>query len=814
MRESIFKLFKKNIMWNRSWVVGLVFLLHLFVSINSASAEDQKLYSIRGAVIDKVTREPIEFATVSIWKGSLFAITDSTGAFVIRNVNPGAYRIQVDLLGYSRYISEQIMVSAMESYIRVELEEDRMVLEAATVKPTANPFRRLPESPLSQKTLGVQEIERNPGANRDISRVVGSLPGVAGVVTGGYRNDLLVRGGGPSENRFYYDGIEIPSINHFSTQGASGGPVGIIDADFIREVEFYTGNYPVARGGALSSVMDLKLKDGNPLKNNYKFTVGAAEAGVSSNGHLSKKTNYLVSARTSYLQLLFKAIGLPFLPSFSDAQFKIETRFNSKHELTFIGIGGLDNMTLNDDTGGKESNEYILSYLPVIEQEVFTLGAAYRFFYGKNRLNLYLSHSYLNNRNTKYRDNDESSPDNLTLRYKSVEQETKFRLENLIRMSNVRLTAGFGADLPQYTNNTFQKIFYDQPVTVNYNTNLSFLKYSFFANLNYISPNGRFTSNVGIRADANSFSSYMSNPLNQFSPRASISYEVAQDLYLNGSLGRYYQLPPMTALGFSNNSGDYVNKSMKYLGSDQVAVGFDYRNSKGLQFGMELFYKSNFNGMYSINDSIPVEGKGTNYGAVGNELISSDLKGRSYGAEFSLRWFVSDKLNLISSITIFRSQFKDLNGEYVGTSWDNKRLMTLSGGYKLPRNFVLGAKFRYSGGSPYTPLDIERSSLVAAWDASGRAYRDNSKYNSIYLKQFNQLDLRVDKEFYFEKFALKLYIDIQNILNKQYRDADVLISTGRVANPNAPVGEQRYQMKRIELESGTVLPTIGLTIEF
>jgi len=797
---------------SRSWYMASLFLLLLFAT--TARAQEQKVYSIKGAIIDKVTREPIEFATVSIWRGTLFSMTDSTGFFSISNVPPGAYRIQVDLLGYNQYLSEQVMVSTMESYIRVELEEESTLLNAIMVKPKANPFRRIPESPLSQKSLGIQEIERNPGANRDISRVVGSLPGVAGVVTGGYRNDLLVRGGGPSENKFYYDGIEIPTINHFSTQGSSGGPVGIIDADFIREVDFYTGNYPIARGGSLSSVMDLKLKDGNPLKNNYKFTIGASEAGFSSSGHISNKTNYLVSARTSYLQLLFKAIGLPFLPSFSDAQFKIETRFDNKHELTFIGIAGIDNMTLNDHTGGKESNEYILSYLPVIEQEVFTLGAVYRYFYGKNRLNIYLSHSYLNNRNTKYRDNDESSSDNLTLRYRSIEQETKFRLENITRMSDFRFTVGFGADLPRYTNNTFQKIFYEQPVTVNYNTNLSFFKYAFFANLNYISPDRKVTANAGIRADANTFSSYMTNPLNQFSPRVSISYEAAPNFYINGSAGRYYQLPPMTALGFSNSSGDYVNKGMKYLGSDQVAIGVDYRNSLGLQVGMELFYKWNFNGMYSINDAIPVEGKGTNYGSVGNEAISSDLNGRSYGAEFSLRWFVSDRLNLISSITIFRSQFEDLDGTYVGTSWDNKRLMTLSGGYKLPKNIFLGAKFRYSGGSPYTPLDEERSSLVAAWDASGRAYRDYSKYNSIYLKQFNQLDIRVDKEFYFEKFALKVYIDIQNILNKQYKDADVLISTGRVINPNDPANEQRYEMKKIELQSGTVLPTIGVTVEF
>ena len=803
----------KNIFLLKGFAMVLVTLL-LISGPRVLFGSEQVNYKVRGEVVDKITREPVPFATVSIWRGTLYAITDNSGKFEIDGVAPGTYRVQVDLLGYNQYISEQFMVSAMGNYLRIELEEESVLLNSVTVKPKADPFRRLPESPLSQKSIGVQEIEKNPGSNRDISRVVGSLPGVASVVTGGYRNDLLVRGGGPAENRYFYDGIEIPTINHFSTQGASGGPVGIIDADFIREVDFYAGNFPVARSGALSSVLDLKLKDGDPVKNNFKFTVGASEAGVSSNGHLSKNTNYLFSARTSYLQLLFKAIGLPFLPSFSDAQFKVEKRFDNKHELTLLGIVGIDNMTLNDDTGGEESNEYILSYLPVIQQEVFTIGAAYRYFYGRNTLNLYLSHSYLNNRNTKYRNNDESSQENLTLRYRSVEKETKFRLENVTRMEQFRLTAGFGSELPFYTNETYQKIFYNNPVVVNYNTDLSFFKYAVFANLNYTSANQKFTANAGVRADGNSYSSYMANPFNQFSPRASLSYEVGRNFYLNASAGRYFQLPPFTAMGFADNNGNRVNKDMKYLGSDQVAAGFDYRSSEGLQFGMELFYKWNFNGMYSVQDSIPVEGKGTNYGVVGNEAITSDVKGRSYGAEFSFRWFVSDKLNLISSITLFKSEFKDKDGIYKPTAWDNRRLMTLSGSYRFPKNYVLGAKFRYSGGAPYTPLDVERSSLVAAWDASGRAYLDYSRYNSVYLKQFNQLDIRADKEFYFDRFAMKIYIDIQNILNKQYKDSDVLLSTGNVVNPEAPYNEQRYEMKRLEIVGGTVLPTIGLTFEF
>lgn len=793
----------------------LLFLMLILAPANAkAEAEAPRFYPVNGKVIDKITRDPISFATVSVWKGTKYSTTDSLGNFVLENLPAGSYRIQVDLLGYVQYISEEIMLSNKGAFINIELEEESRMLTSVTVKPKADPFRRIPETPLSQRTIGVQEIERNPGSNRDISRVVASLPGVGLPPGGGYRNDLLVRGGGPSENKFYLDGIEIPSINHFSTQGSSGGPVGIIDADFIREVDFYSGSFPVARGGGISSVLDFKLKEGDPLKNRFKFTVGASEAGITSSGHLSQKTSYLASVRLSYAQFLFKLINLPFLTTFSDTQIKIKTRFDNKHELTFIALGGLDDMTLNDDTGGKESNEYILAYLPVIQQEVFTAGMIYRYYYGANNLSLYLSHSYLNNRNTKYAGNDESSEDNLSLRYKSVEQETKLRVENVSKIGDFRLIAGIGAELPSYTNDTYQKIFTENPVTINYNSSLNFFKYSLFANINYISPNRKFTANGGLRADANSFSPEMANPLNQLSPRVSLSWEFANDLYLNAGAGRYFQLPPFTAMGFRNGAGELVNRSLKYMGSDQLTLGVDYRNDKGLQLAAELFWKNNFNGMWSVNDSIPVEGKGINYGVSGNEPIESNLKSRSYGVEFSARWFLSDKLNLISSLTLFRSEYQDPERGWTPRAWNNKRLLTLSAGYKLPRNYVIGIKYRYSGGSPATPLDEYKSSLVSAWDAAGRSYLDYSQYNSYYLGIFNQLDLRVDKEFYFRKFAMKLYLDIQNVLNQKYKPSDVLVSTGTVVNPGAPYAEQRYEMKRISLTEGTLVPTIGITVEF
>ena len=518
-------------------------LLHIFLLLPALLLSQHVLsadFSIKGKVIDKYTREPVSFATISVFQGTKYSTSDTLGLFSLDNLPAGMYRLQVDILGYNQYITEELMLSLKGTFITIELEEESFQLSGVTVKPKADPFRRIPESPLSQRTIGIQEIERNPGANRDISRVVASLPGVGNLAGGGFRNDVLVRGGGPSENRYFLDGIEIPSINHFSTQGSSGGPVGIIDADFIREVDFYAGSFPVSRGGGISSVLDFKLKDGDPVNNTYKFTVGASEAGFSSNGHLSKRTGYLVSARISYLQFLFKAINLPFLPTFADMQIKLKTRFDNRHELSFIALAGVDDMTLNDDPGGKEANEYILAHFPVIQQEVLTTGLVYKYYYGTNNLSVILSRSYLNNRNIKYSNNDDSSEENLSLKYRSVEQESKLRVENIMRMGEFRITAGLGANLPQYSNSTYQKVFFDDPVIIDYESRLGFVKYALFANVNYSSPDKKFSANAGFRLDGNSYSSRMANLFRQFSPRLSVSYEFLPDFYLNAGAGRYF----------------------------------------------------------------------------------------------------------------------------------------------------------------------------------------------------------------------------------------------------------------------------------
>lgn len=786
--------------------------LLLFCNITMSFLLAQPVHQVKGTVIDKSSRQPLEFINVMIVGLNKGGVTNAEGKFSIGQVPPGIYRLQASAIGYKTVTTPEYILSTRDLHIQIEMEENQTELEGVTV--TASPFRRDIESPVSLRIIGLQEIEKSPGANRDISRIVQSYPGVAFSPIG-YRNDLIVRGGSPSENRFYLDGVEIPNINHFSTQGASGGPVGILNADLIREVNFYTGAFPTDKGNALSSVLDFKLRDGDMERNSLKATLGASEVSLASNGHLGKKTSYLVSVRQSYLQFLFDMLGLPFLPTFTDAQFKLKTRFDARNELTVLGLGGIDKMKLNTKADD-EDNEYILSYLPKIQQETFTLGAVYRHYAGAHVQSVVASHSYLNNRNTKYQQNDESDPDHLMLRLRSTEQNTQLRLENSSSFRNWKVTVGTSLDYSQYSNTTFQKVYTDHAQTFDYHTYLDIMRWGLFGTVNYTSIDERFTASLGLRADANNYSAAMKDLSDQLSPRLSLSYQLTEHWSLSGNAGLYYQLPPYTALGFKNNNGLYANKyALRYMQVSQGSVGLNWRKGDTFEVSVEGFYKDYDKIPLSVADGIPLTCKGNDYGVIGNELLTSTAQGRSYGAELLLKWLVAKKLNLASSFTLFKSEYRtDKESEYIASAWDNRFIFNLRGTYNLPRHWSVGMKVSCIGGAPYTPYNADKSSLVTAWNAQGKPYYDYTRYNEERLPAFTQVDIRIDKTFYLKRCMLGFYIDLQNIAGSKLKQADVLMSTGVIKNPDAPIAEQRYVMKSLKQESGTLLPTLGITFEY
>lgn len=772
--------------------------------------------SLDGLVVDAISNQPIPFANVIIYGTNIGSVTDLDGRFKFFGIEPGFVKVQVSSIGYETTISDEIQVTnAKTRFIEIKLNETTTELAEINVK--VSPFKRKQESPVSMRSIGISEIEKNPGGNRDISKVVQSLPGVAGSVS--FRNDVIVRGGGPSENRFYLDGIEIPNLNHFATQGASGGPVGIINVDFVRNVDFYSGAFPANRGNALSSVLDFQQVDGNKEKMKYRATVGASDLALTLDGPLGDKTSVVFSARRSYLQFLFSAIGLPFLPTYNDVQFKIKSRINEKNEITLIGLGAIDQFELNKEANETEEQRYILGYLPVNAQWNYTVGAVYKNYHDKSYNTLVVSRNHLNNSAYKYLDNNEDSLK--ILDYKSDEIETKLRYENTIRTDNgYKINVGAGTEYAQYLNNTKQlRYLSNTPVTINYDTNLDMVKWNAFGQVSKGLFNQSLIVSFGLRMDANNYSKDMNNMFEQLSPRISLSYPFADKWALNFNTGRFYQLPPYTTLGYGGQNGVLVNKqnAIKYIQADHLVTGVEYLPNEKSKITLEGFYKKYNDYPFSINDGVAISSKGSDFGTFGDEEVIPTGKGRSYGLELYARHTNLIKFNTILAYTWVTSEFQDARGKYIPTAWDNKHLFNITATRSFKNNWDFGFKYRFAAGAPYTPDDAVKSSYVDAWEAQQRAYPDYSQFNSQRLSNFNQLDIRVDKSYYFDKWSLMLYLDIQNVLGSKVDTPDILtVDTDENGNKILDASDPtRYQMRYIKTDGqGTTLPTVGIMVEF
>lgn len=785
---------------------------------------------IRGVVKNKNSNEPIPFANVVLQNTTIGTTTDIDGKYSIKNLKPGFYNVQVSYLGFkTQTVFEIQVVNSRPAIVNIEIEEDARSLQAVEVQASA--FTRTEESPVSLRTIGVAEIQRNPGGNRDISRAIQSLPGVSSGAS--FRNDIIIRGGAPNENRFYLDGVEVPTINHFATQGSSGGPVGIINVDMIREVDFYSGAFPSNRGNTLSSVFEFKQKDPRTDKAAFRGIVGASDIGLIAEGPINEKLSYVVSARRSYLQFLFNAIGLPFLPTFNGFQGKVKYKIDNQNEVYFVGLGAIDQFALNTglnlsydpavnpnvDSQLVKQQRYILGNLPVNTQWNYTNGLVYK-RYRKNGYHTFvLSRNMLNNVSFKYQDNDESK---LKLQdFKSQESENRFRYENNIRTEEGwKINYGVNIDRARYfVENNTNDLVGSTIVNRNFSNELFLTRYGFFGQVSKGFFGEILVLSAGLRVDGNNFAESMRNPLDQFSPRFSLSYNFAPKLSFNANVGRYYQLPAYTVLGFRDNAGNLVNRDngVKYIGVDHYVAGLEYFGKKNFRSTLEGFYKNYFQYPFLLDQGVSLANLGSDFGVIGNAPVTSTNSGRSYGIEYLAQQKLSKGFYGIFSYTWVRSEFQNAAGEFIPSAWDNRNIFTLTGGKIFKKNWELGVRYRYVGGAPITPYDPAITLTRSVWDVQQRPVFDFANLNTQRGGPTQQLDIRIDKKWNFEKWAFNFYVDVQNLLNQQtvlnpFIVAKIDPATGApIVDPNDPT---RYLADQIPNTAGTRLPTIGIIVDF
>ncbi|MDO7569295.1 MAG: TonB-dependent receptor, partial [Flavobacteriaceae bacterium] len=447
------------------------FFLFFLLFLSFATAQNSG--NLNGRILDLQSQQPLVGATILLEGTEIGVVTDEEGYFTVNEIPFKSYNIIASFLGYeSETLYNVIVKSVGNRPLLFELEEVIETLDEVVV--VRSPFRSTRDTPLSTQSFSAVEIETYPGGNNDITKVVQSMPGISPSI-GGFRNDIIIRGGAPNETVYYLDGIEIPNINHFSTQGSAGGPVGMINVSFVRDVTLSSSAFGAEYDNPLSGVLAFEQREGNPNEFGGNFRFGASEAGLTLEGPLFRKdknrpanTTFLFSVRRSYLQFLFELIGLPIRPDYWDYQWKIKHEIDAYNSLTFLGIGAIDDFSVKAPDEFDAEQQATLDQVPIIDQRSTTVGLSWKRNYknGKGFMTTALSTNRLENVFSRYEDNTTRS--GTIFQNDSYEWETKLRFLTTHYSDQWKWSSGFNIQQSSYKNNTIFS-YYD----IAYNTTLN-----------------------------------------------------------------------------------------------------------------------------------------------------------------------------------------------------------------------------------------------------------------------------------------------------------------------------------------------------
>ncbi len=780
--------------------------IYYLLLLLSSFAKAQNSGNQAGFVFDE-NGKPIANAKIIIENSDKNTISTENGYFLFENIAPNSYNIAVTAVGFDSDAKFNINIKSVANVDLIfNLKPISQKLTEVVV--TKNPFKRMKETPLSIQNLSAVEVATYPGGNNDIAKVVQSLPGVSGSI-GGFRNDVIIRGGAPNENVYYLDGIEIPNINHFSTQGSAGGPVGMLNVSFIDGVSLSTSAFETKYDNVLSGVLQFNQRKGNAKKFQGNVRVGASEAALTLEGPMFKgnkdaaNTSYLVSVRRSYLQFLFEAIGLPIRPDYWDYQYKLNHKFDEYNEINFLGIGSLDDFSVKRPKEFTLQQQLVLEQVSIIKQWTSTGGLSWkkRFKDGSGFMMNSLSANILNNNFRRFTDNE-----NLTgLYFSNNSKETEIKLRNEVtkNINDWKIVAGFNVTNADYSNKTS---IINQGL--NYDSSINFFKYGLFAQASKSFLNDRFDVSFGFRTDANTFTTQKNQLLETFSPRLSLSYALTEekDWRLNFAMGKYFKIQPYTILGYKDNAGNFANKDSKYTGNVHFVFGVSKAINKTTQTSLEGFYKKYNNYAVSILDGVSLANKGAGFEVLGNEDILNSGIGNTYGMEFTFQQKLTKNFFGILAYTLFKSEFTGLDNKFRPSVWDSRHLVSFTNGYKFKRNWEIGARYRFAGKTPYVATN--QAQTLAQYP---RIVLDYTKLGEQNLPAFSQLDVRVDKKWNFKKVALDVFIDVQNLLSQQIPQP---IRYGLNRDETSGSLITPLSLVAVEPQKTTTIPTIGVILDF
>ncbi len=788
--------------------------LLLFLS-NLSNA--QSTGTIKGEALDALNISPLYSWKVEVIKGDFKRSTtvNNLGYFEFKDIPSGLYNVRaLSPKGQMQTLHEVRVRSTKPTYVNLYVERISTLDEVAV---RADAFHRTPETPLSIKNINRSEMMRMPGAVMDLSKVIQNFPGVLPKPSFGYA--IAMRGGAPNENRYLLDGISLPTVNHFSIQGASGGAVSLINLDHIQGMDLVTGGFPADVDDALSGVLQLEGRNARADRWGVRATQGGTDYGVTLEGPVGDKTLITMSGRNSFSQHYFKLFNIPVSPTYQDAQLRIHHKIGPRKDLTIIGVGGWDDYKLYTDGRGSDALLYNVGYIPEGTQQTEVLGARYRSFRDNGRWEYVLSRDLVGNKAKKFIGNTGLDSDR-QLDYSSTETNTRFNVSHHVVKNDWQWKYGlnlvfrdYGLDMwnVRYNNDmAVQRI-----DTVEYLAQQDFLSAGAFTHLTRHYLERRLSTSVGVRMDMHTLNLTTINPLAQLSPRISAQYHLNESWAVQGNLGSYTQMPPAITI-LANTANNWSRYS--YAGRvNQAATGIEFQNGQTYRFSLEGYYKDYRQMPYLWADQMAFSQAIGAYVAVGDQVSSSRAQGRSYGLELFLQQKLKGTYWWTMSYNFGYSETRlDASQDWKPTVWDNRHNINLVLGKVWGKGWQIGAKYRWATGTPYTPFDSELSALTANWDVLQRGIFDVDQIMGERLPAYSVIDVRLDKTYNKEKYSLTWFLDLQNFTSSSIPLMPYLtverdeLTAAPLEDPNST---DSYLVKTIDSDTGRLLPTIGLILE-
>jgi len=704
--------------------------------------ETQSNVSISGKVLNAITSNPIIGATVRVEGTNKGTSSRSDGSFEIKGLEPGKYAVKFTAVGYETFVNPTVVVSNVKPY-EMEVKLNEITIELDGVEVRGSFFIKQSETVTSTQTLGAEEIRNSPGIQNDVVRAAALLPGVA--VSSPGRNDLVVRGGADFENLFIIDNMEIPNINHFGSQGSSGGPLSIVNIDFVNNVTFSSGGFGVKYGDKTSSITNLSFRKGNTSKLGGKAVVSASQFGAHLEGPLGEKSSFIINARRSYLDLLFKAANFAFIPEYWDFFAKVNLELDNNDYLNIVGIGTLDNVFLNNSDG---DNQYKNSQIAVPDQKQYFMGISWRHLFGNGFSDITFGRTY-----TDFKTFQNDSLGNTIFKNYSNEGENKINADFEFQLSPL-WSINFGNQL-KFASTLEYNILVPGYLRTDQNgvQNELVVDSSFTAakNSTYASATatiGQYKITFGGRMD---YFNFTTNKL-FFSPRLSAVYQINPVSALIFSAGRYYQSPSFIWL-----VGDPSNKLTAFR-ADQAVLGYEHTPLEDVKVQIEGYYKF-YNDyparVYRPQAVLAPSGFEDIYADIpfGLEPLSNVATGWSRGIELLIQKKFRPEFPLygLMSVTWSQSRFTSIEGKERLSKFDSPLIFNLTLGYRLGSDWEFSYKYRASIGNPTTPY-------LSTGQLDYSQYTEGER-----LPIYNATDIRIDKRWHFGNFSLDTYIDVQNV---------------------------------------------------